>query len=129
MDTSASQVLPRIRTGRIPVGSPDHFRWLSWILWTLIVLNLMDAVFTLLWVQVGLATEANLLLRKLVEEHPFWFLLSKVALVSCGSVLLWRRRENPLAVFGIFGCFFAYYCVVLQHLGMASWVVERLVRS
>ncbi len=35
----------------LSVGTPEHFRWLHGIVKAVLVLNLLDALFTLLWVR------------------------------------------------------------------------------
>ncbi len=81
-----------------------------------IVLNLLDAIFTLWWVGSGLAVEANALLADLVHDHPLRFVLVKLGLVSFGSALLWLERRHPLSVIAIFAAFLLYYLVFLYHL-------------
>jgi hypothetical protein len=114
-------------TRRLVVGTEEHFRWLHGIVQATLVLNLFDAVFTLIWVRAGLAREANELLRVLVEEHALAFVGVKLALVSLGSLLLWRLRERPAAVIGIFAAFLVYYAILLYHLQFSSLVVRHLV--
>ena len=113
----------------IQVGTSVHFGWLNGIVRAVIILNLIDAVLTLWWVQWGLATEANPLLATIVENHAMLFVLGKLSLVSLGTLLLWRRREHPLAVIGIFAAFMSYYWVLLFHLHYASNLVKRLFAS
>jgi hypothetical protein len=48
------------------VSTPDQLRWLDGIVKAVIVLNLLDIVFTLYWVGEGWAEEANLLLQNMV---------------------------------------------------------------
>jgi hypothetical protein len=110
------------------VGTTEHFRWLKGIVKSLLVLNLLDAVFTLLWVRAGLAEEANALMRELVNDHAVLFVVVKVVLVALGSFLLWRRRHRPTAVIGIFTVFLAYYAVLLYHLQYSSYLVRALMR-
>jgi hypothetical protein len=107
------------------VGSPEHFRWLHGVVKVILVLNLLDALFTLLWVGAGLAREANPLLRELVVESPLVFALAKLGLVGLGSLLLWRLRQRPLAVVAIFVAFLTYYAVLLHHLRFLG----RLLRA
>jgi hypothetical protein len=107
------------------VGDERQFGWLQGVIAALLFLNLLDAIFTLLWVRLGLAREANELLRHLVEEHALLFVAVKIALVSLGSALLWHRRHNPAAVVAIFGAFLVYYAVLLYHLRFASWLMTR----
>jgi hypothetical protein len=109
------------------VGTPRQFRWLNGIVKTVLVLNLLDALFTLLWVRAGLAHEANALMRDLVNEHAVLFVVTKLGLVSLGSLVLWRRRTHAVAVVAIFSAFLAYYLVLLYHLQYSSILVRNLV--
>jgi hypothetical protein len=102
------------------VGTPQQFGWVEGLVKALLVLNLLDAVFTLFWINLGLAKEANALMRALVHDHPFAFVAVKLALVGLGSYLLWARRRNPSAVIAIFAMFFVYYLVLLHHLRYSS---------
>lgn len=97
------------------IGTPQQFRWLHGIVSVVLVLNLVDAVLTVFWVGAGLARESNPLLAELVAERPVLFTAAKLGLVGFGSLLLWRLRQRPLAVIGIFGVFLAYYAVLLHH--------------
>ncbi|HZR84397.1 MAG TPA: DUF5658 family protein [Candidatus Binatia bacterium] len=98
------------------VGTPAHYGWLEGIVRAVLVLNLLDAVFTLFWVHFGLAHEANPLLDHLVVRHPIQFVATKLALVGLGSFLLWNRRHRPIAVIAIFVAFLVYYALLLVHL-------------
>jgi formate hydrogenlyase subunit 3/multisubunit Na+/H+ antiporter MnhD subunit len=108
------------------VGTPEHFHWLHGIVKAVLVLNLLDAIFTLLWVRAGLAHEANLMIDKLVKEHALAFFAVKLGLVGMGSWLLWKRRENPTAVVAIFIAFLVYYLVLLYHIQYAATLVRSL---
>jgi hypothetical protein len=111
------------------VGTVEHFGWLQGIVKAVLVLNLLDALFTLVWVRSGLAREANPLIEQLVEQHAVGFVLVKLGLVGLGSWLLWRRRERPAAVIAIVAAFLAYYLVLLYHLQYASGLVRQLIAS
>ncbi len=63
----------------------------------LVSLNLFDALATLLWVKLGLATEANPVMAQALDAGPALFILSKVALVSLAVGLLWRLRAERFA--------------------------------
>jgi hypothetical protein len=114
---------------RLEVGTPQHFRWLYGIVKCVLVLNLVDAVLTLLWVHADLAVEDNTLVDELVNDHALIFVLVKLSLVGMGSWLLWRRRESPLAVVGIFAAFVTYYLIVLYHIDYASGLIGLLLCS
>jgi hypothetical protein len=111
------------------VGSEDHFGWLDGLIRALLVLNLLDAVFTLFWVHAGLAREANPLLRELVVHHPVAFVAAKLALVTLGSLLLWWRRHRPLAAIAVFVAFLAYYGLLLMHVGFLGKLLPALHAS
>jgi hypothetical protein len=121
-DSSASDD-PR----RFSVGTAEHFRWLRGIVKAVLVLNLLDALFTLVWVRSGLAREANPLIDWLVEGHAVGFVSVKLALVGLGSLLLWRRRERPAAAIAIVAAFLTYYLILLYHLQYASGLARQLL--
>ena len=116
-------------TRRLQVGTPQQFRWLYGIVQCVLVLNLVDAVLTLIWVRVGLAAESNTLIDELAKEHALVFVLVKLGLVGMGSWLLWSWRESPLAVVGIFAAFVAYYLVVVYHIDYASGLIGLMLSS
>lgn len=121
MDPALSPRLPSPR-----VGTQEHYRWLHGVVKCVLVLNLLDAIFTLLWVRSGLALEANLLIDRLVERHALGFIAVKLGLVGLGSWLLWEHRERPSAVVAIFAVFLAYYLVLLYHVQYASLLLRQL---
>jgi hypothetical protein len=116
----------RRAVGAFAVGTSEHFRWLLGIVKAVLVLNLIDAVFTLYWVRGGLATEANTLIDELVNENALGFIAIKLSLVAMGSWLLWQKRRHPAAVVGIFTVFLAYYGILLFHLQYASALLRHL---
>ncbi len=112
---------------RLEVGTPEQFRWLGWVVRSVLVLNLLDAAFTLYWVQAGWAREANALVADLVKDHAIAFVGVKLVLVSAGSWLLWEHRQQPTAVIAIFITFVAYYLVLLHHLQFASLLARAFL--
>ena len=80
------------------IGTSQHFRWLHGIVQWLVVLNLLDGVFTLVWVQYFYADEYNVMLRDLARGDMVLFMAVKLTLVSLGALFLWRNRNHPLAV-------------------------------
>ena len=112
---------------RWSVGTSEHFRWLHGIVECVLVLNLLDAIFTLWWVRWGLALEANLMIDRLIDEVPLAFITVKLGLVGLGSWLLWQRRDRPAAVVSIFVAFVVYYLVLLYHLQYAAHFLRQLI--
>ncbi len=114
------------RHQRLPVGTAEQIQWLGGIVRAIVIFNLCDAIFTLWWVQAGVAEEANALMRQLVNEGALLFVLAKIALVSLGALFLWRRRTHGLAVVAIFMSFLVYYLVLLYHIQHTShYVIAR----
>ncbi len=116
----ASDVVRETDTIWMPIGTSQHFVWLKGVAKALLVLNLIDGVFTLFWVYSGLAEESNILLRDLVYSDALLFMGVKLTLVSLGAIYLWMNRNHPLAVCAMFFSFFAYYLVLLHHLHYGS---------
>ncbi len=103
------------------LGTPQEFGWLNGLIRAILVLNVIDAVMTVLWVADRKATESNPLLFDLPQQQPILFVLVKTSLVSGGTYLLWRHRDRPLAVVSIFVAFLAYYFLLAWHLE-ALWL-------
>jgi len=91
-----------------------------------VVLNLLDAIFTLLYTSVGIATEANPLMDRALATSPIAFMLAKLALVSLGVWLLWRLRARRSAVAGLIVVGSAYAGLVLYHLSAVHHLAPRL---
>ena len=108
-----------------PVGTPEQVGWLTGVVIAVLVMNALDALFTLVWVRAGLAVEANSLMRDMVENNAFLFVATKLGLVSLGSLLLWRQRTHPIAVVAIFVVFLVYYFVLLYHLQYSSLLIRN----
>lgn len=109
--------------------SEEHLHqigWLEGIIKAVIILNLLDALFTLFWVKSGIVKEKNILLSDLINNHPMIFMAVKISLVSFGSILLWRYRKRVLAVIGIFVVFVAYYLLLLYHLNYSTILISLL---
>jgi hypothetical protein len=100
--------------------------WQTRVVEAVLVLNLLDVVFTLIWVHTGLAREANPLLSHLVVAHPVVFVSAKVALVSFGSWVLWRYRQKQLAALAALLLVAAYYTVLLIHARILGSLVPAL---
>lgn len=109
------------------IGTPEQFRWLHGIVKLVVVLNLLDAVFTLVWVWAGLARELNPLMRDLVHGNPVAFAVVKLGLVGGATLLFWRLRHRPLAVIAIFLAFLVYWALLIAHIGFLSLVLGALL--
>ena len=99
------------------IRAAPHLRWLANVTKWVLVLNVLDGVLTILWIQLGLAEEANPLLRPVLRHSAIAFIVLKLGAVSSGTMFLWRRRCHPMAAAAIVGSFLAYSLVFLLHLG------------
>lgn len=81
-----------------------------------LVLNLLDAVFTLGWVEAGMAEEANPIMAALLDLSPVAFMAGKLALVGAGVFLLSTFYERVLARVALVGTAGLYGAIVAYHL-------------
>lgn len=98
-------------------------RWPEVIAASIVVLNLLDAMFTLAYTEIGLAREANPLLEHVLAGSPVGFVLVKVGLVSLGVALLWRWRHRASACIGLVAGGVAYASLLLLHLSAVPALV------
>lgn len=80
-----------------------------------LVLNLLDAIFTMIHVASGKATEANPLMAGVLANSTVLFVATKLALVSLGLSLLWRLRARLSAVAGLIISVATYACINFYH--------------
>jgi len=106
----------------------DFFNELKLVIYFIFVLNVLDGVLTIISVSTGKALEFNPLMAYLINYHPVLFMICKQLLVYLGSVILWRFRENMLAVFSIFGICLMYYINIFHHLRIINLgFLQRLI--
>ena len=80
----------------------------------LFVLNWLDAQLTILWVGMGVATEGNGLMARLMEAGDAPFLLTKLAVGALVACALYRFSHLTLARRGmrlVLGIYLALMCV------------------
>lgn len=81
----------------------------------LLVLNLLDAIFTISVIERGLALEANPLARVFLNLGNGWFVAWKVSQVGLCALIFWKWRNHKLAKFGMVSCFLLYAAVICWH--------------
>ena len=104
-----------------------HFRWLTGALALILILNLVDALATLTWVELGYATEANPVMAELLGAGPVAFVGAKLLLVSGGVYLLWRYRARRLSIGAIVTAFLVYSLLLFEHLGEVEYRVAEMM--
>jgi hypothetical protein len=90
---------------------------MSMVASAVLVLNLFDAVFTLIYVRLGLAREANPFMQGALGKSPIEFMLLKLGLVSLCVLLLARVREQRTraADVALVGSALAYSTLLVYH--------------
>jgi hypothetical protein len=86
----------------------------------LVVLNLLDGLFTLTFLQLEVAEELNPLMRLAYEHSPLAFMASKVAIVSAGLSLLCLHRALRLSERAIQAGAALYACIDVYHLAFLA---------
>ena len=89
----------------------------------ILLLNGVDAVFTVLWIQIGRASEANPLLAGLAHSSPVVFVAVKILLVSLGVTLCIRHLSRTSAAVAILFCAAVYSAVCIYHVTFMSTLV------
>lgn len=88
----------------------------------LFVLNLLDALLTIVWVRSGVATEGNQLMATLLDIGNAPFLGVKIAIGVVTSIVLIRSRHHALAKYGLAVALAVYLGLMVIHLftGLAA---------
>jgi hypothetical protein len=89
----------------------------------LLMLNLMDGLFTLLFLQLGVAEELNPLMRVAYEQSPLVFMFSKLVIVNAGLWLLCLHRRLKASRIAIRAGAVVYGIIVVYHLAFLTHLV------
>ena len=81
----------------------------------LFTLNWLDAQLTLLWIRVGVATEGNSLMARILEHGDLTFLAAKLAIGAFAAYILYRCAHLPLAKRGLNVVLGIYVILMLVH--------------
>ena len=81
----------------------------------LFTLNWLDAQLTLLWIRLGVATEGNTHMARILEHGDFAFLGFKLAIGAFAAVVLYRCAHLPLAKRGLNFVLGVYAILMLVH--------------
>lgn len=89
----------------------------------LFILNLLDALLTIVWVRSGVATEGNQLMASLLDIGNGPFLSAKIAIGIIAAVVLIRWGQRPLARYGLAVALAIYMGLMGIHLftGLAAF--------
>ena len=81
----------------------------------LFTLNWLDAQLTLLWIRLGVATEGNSLMARILEHGDLTFLAAKLAIGAFAAFVLYRCAHLPLAKRGLNVVLGIYVILMLVH--------------
>ena len=84
----------------------------------LILANLLDALFTYLFLQMNVVSEANPLMAWAYDSSPFSFMLLKLSCVQLGVLVLWLQRHVPAAQLALRAAAGIYVAVVAYHFSL-----------
>ena len=98
-------------------SKPKDF--ISGLLVFLVLFNVIDALFTVVWLSLGIP-EANPIMARF-SQSPVVFVLLKMTVVCWGSLILWFHREKKLASYGVYGLSCFYFGVTVLHVWL-SWL-------
>jgi hypothetical protein len=87
-----------------------------WSAALLLLLNLLDGFFTLAFLQLKVAEEANPLMKLAYNHSPLSFMVLKLAVVHAGVALLWANRQAKVARTAMNAGVFLYAVIVAYHL-------------
>jgi len=80
------------------------------------LLNILDAFFTLFWVEYGIAEEANPLMKTALSYGNLNFVFIKISIVTAGCYLLYKFQNKLSAkVFSFIGLAI-YSCLLVYHI-------------
>lgn len=90
---------------------------------TLLFLNLLDGLFTLAYLQFGVAEEANPVMRAAYEVSPMWFMAVKLFVVNAGVLVLSTYQQTRIAQVALKIAVGLYAVIVTWHLAFLAHLI------
>jgi hypothetical protein len=91
----------------------------------LLVLNLLDGLFTLTFLQLDVAEELNPLMRAAYEFSPLLFMVAKLVIVNAGLTLLCLHRSMRASRLAIRAGALIYAVITVYHLAFLAHLVRH----
>lgn len=91
----------------------------------LLVLNLLDGLFTLTFLQLEVAEELNPLMRLAYEHSPLLFMLAKLVIVNAGLSLLCMHRSMTASRMAIRAGALIYAVINIYHLAFLTHLMRH----
>lgn len=99
---------------------------ISYLILLLFLLNIVDAVMTIIWVRNGVATEANGLMAGLLDIGDFPFLLVKLGMGTFMALVLLKGADNRLAKYAVAIGLLAYAGAMSSHILVGLAVIGNI---
>ncbi len=107
----------------------DVYSTRAWVLLVMfLILNLLDAHFTLIYLQRG-GSEGNPVAQKLLDAGIFWFISGKNLGIGLGAVLFCLLKNFPNARLGLTLVLIFYQFLFLYHLALYFSLLPNLVEA
>lgn len=93
----------------------------------LLILNLVDAIATSVWVMLGIASETNPLMAAIIDFSPSFFILFKIVFVTICTYFLWTHRQithSRLLVIPVISLY-SYICCI--HAFALLCIIQRTI--
>ena len=88
----------------------------SFLLFGIFVSNILDATLTLMWIDAGIASEANPIMNYLLQMGDLWFFAGKILTVTASCLILFHLRHLKLTkIVSLFACC-VYIAIVTFHI-------------
>ena len=91
----------------------------------LLVLNLLDGLFTLTFLQLEVAEELNPLMKLAYEHSPLLFMMAKLVIVNAGLTLLCLHRGMKASRLAIRAGALIYAVINVYHLAFLAHLVRN----
>ena len=86
---------------------------MRWALFSVLILNILDAAVTSFVISNALAVEVNPLMGAVLEYGIAPFVLVKLGIILLSIVVLWRFRDKKITQIGTGVCLFVYMFLML----------------
>ncbi len=94
----------------------------------LLVFNLIDGLFTLAYLELGYAVEANPIMAYYYALSPLWFMLAKNFLMASGCFILHQFIGRPISKVMISCGWFSYLGILIYHLTfLGYWINTQAI--
>lgn len=96
------------------------------ILYVVFMLNLVDAMLTLVWIKLGIAVEANPIMAYMLSAGDGWFIAIKIIAIAVACTILSSLKRYRLAKIVAISACALYVAITLLHL-WGIWIAGSMI--